>query len=54
MKYFTITIRAVSESSERFYPKRLTSVNTHVDTTTAESTTHGRQPARQEQLGLSV
>ena len=34
----TITIRAFSR---RFYPKRLTSVNTHIDTPTAESTMQG-------------
>ena len=34
----TITIRAFSR---RFYPKRLTSVDTHIDTPTVESTMQG-------------
>ena len=34
----TVTVRAFSR---RLYPKRLTSVNTHIDTPTAESTMQG-------------
>jgi hypothetical protein len=32
---------AIRALSRRFYPKRLTSVNTHIDTPTAESTMQG-------------
>ena len=45
-----ITIRAFGR---RFYPKRLTSVNTHIDTDSRVNHAR-RQPASQEQLGFSV
>ena len=49
---FTFTFRALSR---HFYPERLTSVKTHIDTPTAESTMQGySQLVRSQELGLSV
>ena len=45
------SVSSIRAFSRRFYPKRLTSVNTHIDGRVNHAR---RQPARQEQLGLSV
>ena len=46
---FFLLVPSTFTFSRRFYPKRLKSVNTHID----GRVNHARQPARQEQLGLS-